>query len=94
MEKRLVMSYPLFLNRLGFYMHVIIHKANRKQRLEAHRNSYESWGEGKGIDAYIQRCLTSLRHNRATWWVLEEDGIVVSSLALHPLHFHVGGQTA
>ena len=69
-----------------------IHPANADEQLAAYRNVHEVWGGDAPLDAFVERRLASLQHNRAAWWVLTvtEAGqapVVAASLGCYPLHF-------
>jgi len=75
-------------------MDVSVHRADRDEKIAAYRLAYESWGDDRPIDQWVDRRLASPRHNRADWWVLTlEDGEVAASLGTYDLAFRYRGDT-
>lgn len=75
-------------------MDVSVHRADRDEKIAAYRLAYESWGDDRPIDEWVDRRLESPRHNRADWWVLtRDDGEVAASLGCYDLDFRYRGET-
>ena len=75
-------------------MSTSVHPADRDEKIAAYRLAYESWGDDRPIDIWVDRRLESPRHNRADWWVLTtEDDEVAASLGTYDLTFRYRGET-
>lgn len=75
-------------------MDVSVHLADRDEKIDAYRLAYESWGDDRPIDEWVDRRLESPRHNRADWWVLTlDDGEVAASLGTYDLDFRYRGDS-
>lgn len=69
-----------------------IHPASPAERIQIYRNVHEFWGRGLSLEEHVERRLTSVQHNRATWIAGCLDGNVVASLGCYPLQFRVHGE--
>jgi predicted N-acetyltransferase YhbS len=69
-----------------------MHAASPDELVAAHRNVFDIWSRGRSLDEHVRYRLNSPTHRRAQWFVGCLDGRVVTSLAAHPVRFHVGGE--
>ncbi|HYM80294.1 MAG TPA: GNAT family N-acetyltransferase [Candidatus Limnocylindria bacterium] len=44
---------------------------------------YDTWGEGRPAEAYIEGCFRSAKYKLGSWYVLEMDGTPVSALIIY-----------
>ncbi len=69
-----------------------IHAASHDELLAAHRNVFDIWSKGRGLEDHVGHRLRSPTHRRAEWFVGSIDGRVVTSLAAHPVRFRAGSE--
>lgn len=46
---------------------------------------YDTWGEGKKYQDYLEECRSSVKYKKGTWYMLSVDGEGVSSCILYDL---------
>jgi predicted N-acetyltransferase YhbS len=69
-----------------------IHPASLDELTDAHRNVFDIWSKGLGLEDHIRSRLDSPSHSRATWLVGCLGGRVVASLGSYPLRFRILGE--
>ena len=52
---------------------------------EVYLMGYDAWGAGDGADAYLAACAASPKYATGRWLVLEDGGILLSSLIVYDL---------
>ena len=72
--------------------HLDIHPASADELVAAHKNVFDIWSKGLGLDEHVRYRLNSPSHRRATWFVGCVDGRVVTSLGCYPLRFRMLGR--
>ncbi len=72
--------------------HLDIHPASADELVAAHKNVFDIWSKGLGLDEHVRYRLNSPSHRRATWFVGCVDGRVVTSLGCYPLRFRMVGR--
>lgn len=50
---------------------------------------YDAWGGDREVDTYIERCFRSPKYKLGSWYVMEKDGALVSSLIVYRHAFHL-----
>jgi predicted N-acetyltransferase YhbS len=66
-----------------------IHPASSEEAVAAHRNVFDIWSKGFGLEEHIRYRLESSKHRRAVWFVGCIDGQVVTSLGCYPVRFRL-----
>lgn len=69
-----------------------IHPATAAEREASFHNTHDVWSRGLPLDEHVALRLKSPLHGRAQWFVGTIDGLVVTSLAAHPLEFQLRGE--
>lgn len=70
---------------------VKLRKASPVALTQIYMMGYDAWSERQSVAAYLQECRSSTKYQQGTWWVLEEQGQLLSSLIIYELSDHVLG---
>ena len=49
---------------------------------------FDEWSDGQDQESYIESCLQSPKYPKGKWYVLEDEGTLVSTLITYPLTPH------
>ena len=49
---------------------------------------FDTWADGQDEESYIESCLKSPKYPKGKWYVLEDQGVLVSTLITYPLLPH------
>ncbi|TGA99002.1 N-acetyltransferase [Sporolactobacillus shoreae] len=63
-----------------------IRKADIDELNAVYMMGYDSWGKGLSKDDYIKLCHQSPKYPTGTWFILEEEGKLLSSLIIYHLN--------
>lgn len=62
-----------------------IRNATPQEMNEIYMMGFDVWADGASEDDYLEGCHNSPKYKKGSWWVLEDQGKLVSSLIVYNL---------
>lgn len=62
---------------------MVIRKADSKDLDSIYLMGYDVWSDGNTEAEYLNECRSSLKYKRGTWYVLEQNSALLSSLIIY-----------
>lgn len=68
---------------------MIIREAKLTELDQAYMMGFETWGEGSTEEEYLNECRSSSKYEMGTWYVLEKEEALTSSLIVYENTFEL-----